>query len=1060
MRYKLVILFMFIISIYGTSVGQVQTQQPTIAPAVIRADIAADFKPDEPKDAPAGETLDVKVGPTASWLWRQKQAKDGEKVTFVKTIELEKITNSTLAATCDNHFVFYVNGQRVASGDEWAVSSKVSITKHLKVGKNELRAVCVNDGTGVGGFVCKLVLQLTSGKLQYVVSDGNWECTASDDSQQMQAVFVHGNHGMSPWGTPLYGSSATGLTGNVPPQTFQLLPGFQVELLYTVPRNTHGSWVCIAFDKKGRLIASDQGNKGLYRITPAALAGQKGPEETVVEKLDVPMTSAHGMLFAFDSLYVSANGGPGSGLYRLRDTNGDDQFDEVTKLKSFQGGGEHGPHSLRLSPDGKSIVVIAGNHTNLPENLDASRIPTNWNEDLLLPRQWDARGHAAGKLAPGGWIAQTDPDGKHWELLSMGYRNPFDFAFNSEGDLFAYDADMEWDYGTPWYRPTRVVHATSGSEFGWRSGTGKWPTYYADSLPPAVDIGPGSPVGVAFGYGTNFPAKYQQALYCLDWTFGTMYAVHFKPAGSSYTAVKEEFLSRTPLPLTDIAISPDGAMYFTIGGRGAQSELYRVTYRGDEITRKGSLHGDSVAAQQARKLRRSLEQRHHPAVEDAVDEAVAFALKNMGHSDRYIRYAARIALENQPVSLWRNQLMPMKMNSNAMEVINGTIALARQGESTDAVRALTLLQSLSYERLERTQQLDLLRAYSLVFIRLGQGTLEQQAAILADLDPQFPSTDNAKNRELCSVLVYLNSATIAGKCLKLMKLEDTSKNETVEDFLTRNRGYGQTIANSINNRPEIQKMHYAYALRNLRYGWTLEQRREYLEWFVNARKKSGGASYVGFLDNIQKEAVANMSQAERDALADSTLRPPPMEAELPKAAGPGSAWTVEQLLRLANNGLAARSFDRGKIMFAAAKCGSCHRFDGAGGATGPDLSNVAGRFSHRDLIEAIVLPSKVISDQYRAMVITTNDGKVYSGRVTNDVGGKLTVSVDAVDPTKTVVIEKSNVDEMEPAKASLMPAKLLNELNQNEVLDLLAYMLSRGNPQSNMFKGTDRKSSE
>ena len=466
MRSKLVVLLMFIISICGTSVGQVQTQQPTIAPSVIRVDLAADFKPDEPQDAPAGETLDVKIGPTASWLWRQKQAKDGEKVTFFKTIELEKITNSTLVATCDNHFVFFVDGQRVASGDEWAVSAKVSITKHLKVGKNELRAVCVNDGIGVGGFVCKLVMQLASGKLQYVVTDENWKCTASDDSPELQGVFVHGNPGMSPWGTPLHGSSAGGLTGDVPPQTFQLLPGFQVELLYTVPRDTQGSWVCIAFDKKGRLIASDQGNKGLYRITPAAMAGQSGPKETIVEKLAVPMTSAHGMLFAFDSLYVSANGGPGSGLYRLRDTNGDDQFDEVTKLKSFQGGGEHGPHSLRLSPDGKSIVVIAGNHTNLPQNLDASRIPTNWNEDLLLPRQWDARGHAAGKLAPGGWIAQTDPAGEHWELLSMGYRNPFDFAFNTEGDLFAYDADMEWDYGTPWYRPTRVVHATSGSEFG------------------------------------------------------------------------------------------------------------------------------------------------------------------------------------------------------------------------------------------------------------------------------------------------------------------------------------------------------------------------------------------------------------------------------------------------------------------------------------------------------------------------------------------------------------------------------------------------------------------
>jgi len=1045
---------MFIMSTCGSSVGDAQTQQPTIANSVLRVDLAADFKQDDPQKSPADATLNVKDGPTASWLWRQKQAGDGEQVTFVKTIELEKVTSSTLVATCDNHFVFYVNGQRVASGDEWATSARVSITKQLKVGKNELRAVCVNDGVGVGGFICKLVLQLASEKLQYVVSDQNWACTVSDNSQEMQAVFVHGKHGMSPWGTPLYGTKSGGLVGDVPPQTFQLLPGFQAELLYTVPRDTQGSWVCIAFDNKGRLIASDQGNKGLYRITPAALAGQKGPEETVVEKLDVPMTSAHGMLFAFDSLYVSANGGPGSGLYRLRDTNGDDQFDEVTKLKSFQGGGEHGPHSLRLSPDGKSIVVIAGNHTNVPQNLDASRIPMNWNEDLLLPRQWDARGHAAGKLAPGGWIAQTDPAGERWELLSMGYRNPFDFAFNSEGDLFAYDADMEWDYGTPWYRPTRVVHATSGSEFGWRSGTGKWPTYYADSLPPAVDIGPGSPVGVAFGYGTKFPAKYQHALYCLDWTFGTMYAVHLTPAGSSYTAVKEEFLSRTPLPLTDIAIGPDGAMYFTIGGRGAQSELYRVTYRGNELITNKNPIGDTVTEEQllAHHLRRSLEQLHHHVGEDLVDDAVALALKHLGHSDRHIRYAARIALENQPVSLWRQQVLrPTQINNNAAAVINGTIAIARQGESADATGTLTLLQSLSYERLDRIEQLDLLRAYSLVFVRLGNGTIKQQAAITKNLDLQFPSKDDAVNRELCSVLVYLNSPTIAGKCLKLMALEDTSKTDNVKDFLTRNRGYGQTIANSINNRPEIQKMHYAYALRNLRYGWTLEQRREYLEWFVVARKKSGGASYIGFLDNIQKEAVANMSPAERDALADSTLRPPPAEEDLPKAVGPGNEWTVELLLGLTNGGLKKRDFDRGKTMFAAAKCGSCHRFDGAGGATGPDLSNVAGRFSHRDLIEAIVVPSKVISDQYRAMVIATNDGKVYSGRVTNDVDGELTVSIDAVDPTKTVVIKKSNVDEMEPAKVSLMPAKLLNELNQDEVLDLLAYMLSRGNPQSNMF---------
>ena len=150
----------------------------------------------------------------------------------------------------------------------------------------------------------------------------------------------------------------------------------------------------------------------------------------------------------------------------------------------------------------------------------------------------------AANLAPGGWIAKTDPEGKTWEIVSSGYRNSYDMDFNADGELFAYDADMEWDMGMPWYRPTRVVHAVSGSEFGWRSGTGKWPTYFADSVPPLVNIGPGSPVGVTFGYGTKFPAKYQKALYILDWTFGTIYAIHTEPDGASYTADQ----GRIPLP--------------------------------------------------------------------------------------------------------------------------------------------------------------------------------------------------------------------------------------------------------------------------------------------------------------------------------------------------------------------------------------------------------------------------------------------------------------------------------------------------------------------------------
>ena len=83
---------------------------------------------------------------------------------------------------------------------------------------------------------------------------------------------------------------------------------------------------------------------------------------------------------------------------------------------------------------------------------------------------------------------------------------------------------MEYDFNTPWYRPTRVCHVVSGAEFGWRNGAGKRPEWYPDNLPPVVNIGPGSPTGMIFGYGAKFPAKYQKALFILDWSWGKLYA--------------------------------------------------------------------------------------------------------------------------------------------------------------------------------------------------------------------------------------------------------------------------------------------------------------------------------------------------------------------------------------------------------------------------------------------------------------------------------------------------------------------------------------------------------
>ena len=182
------------------------------------------------------------------------------------------------------------------------------------------------------------------------------------------------------------------------------------------------------------------------------------------------------------------------------------------------------------------------------------------------------------------------------------------------------------------------------------------------------------------------------------------------------------------------------------------------------------------------------------------------------------------------------------------------------------------------------------------------------------------------------------------------------------------------------------------------------------------------------------------------------IAPPPEPEDLPKPKGPGHKWELGEVAALAGTGLTARDFNNGKVMFAAAQCASCHRFDGAGGATGPDLSNVAGRFSIKDLSESLVVPSKVVSDQYRGSGILTNSGTLVAGRVVNEQDGLLTVVTDPFDATKVLKIKKDDIDQIRPSPTSLMPENLLDKLNGDEVLDLIAYMLSRGNPNDRMFQ--------
>ncbi len=522
---------------------------------------------------------------------------------------------------------------------------------------------------------------------------------------------------------------AFGQLGATPPSSFRVPEGFQVELLYEVPIKEQGSWVCMCVDLKGRLIVSDQYGK-LYRVEVL----NKGKDGIKVDSIDFDIGMAQGLLHTKDGLYVDVNGKENSGLHRLIDTNNDDKFDKSEHLIKLNGGGEHGPHAIIEGPDGR-LYLCAGNQTNLPDNISKSRVPRHWYEDHLLGRMPDARGFMKDRLAPGGFILSLNPDGSDIEIITTGFRNEYDIAFNDHGELFTYDADMEWDIGTPWYRPTRVNHAISGAEFGWRNGTGKWPEHYGDSFGAVANVGPGSPTGIVFGKGAQFPAKFQRALFISDWSYGVVYSVSLKPEGASYVGTVEPFMSAAPLPVTDLVIHPkDGAMYFAIGGRRVQSALYRLKYTGKESTAP-VVAIDSDESAKARKLRQSLEKYHgFPKL-----GAVEAAMPELGNPDRAIRNAARIALEHQPSDLWREKIGKL---GSPQAIITGCIALARSGRAEDQPRIQEALLGLDFAALSRTEKLEMIRAYQLSFTRMGTGSPELRKRIVTQLNGLFPSKED------------------------------------------------------------------------------------------------------------------------------------------------------------------------------------------------------------------------------------------------------------------------------------------------------------------------------
>lgn len=907
-----------------------------------------------------------------------------------------------------------INGRTVAAAEPYSQALDLDVAPAIRGGENVIH-IAAEAIPGPAAIALSLRMTSAGGQQINLITDSQWRGIGSGD--HVGAATSLGSVDPALWGLGRRPATidpfdnyeqwrqAIGTAAALNQAAFWTAPGFVISLVRQAQPD-EGSWISMAFDPRGRLTISRE-DKGLLRMT---LDEQRSSIERV-ETINSDLQECRGLLYAYDALYANANNS--KGMYRLRDTDGDDKLDEVRLVREFPGSTGHGRNDLALGADGL-IYSIHGDAVDVPkENISDHTSPFR-----------EAR---RGKNTREGHLLRTDRDGQQWELLAAGIRNPYGIAFNSRGDLFTYDADAEFDMGSPWYRPTRVDQLVGGADFGWRGVTGKWPPYFpdhADNALPTLEIGRGSPTAVAFGTNSNFPPDYRRALFVLDWAYGRVLAVHFAPRGAGYRAAAEAFLKGRPLNVTDLAFGPDGALYLITGGRKTQSALYRVAYTGPavaDLPRSAHEAACMKHADEARRLRIDLESRHREIGAEAVD----FAWPHLASVDPAIRFAARAAIEHQPLDLWRDRALA----SEGRAALAGLLALARSGDEHSTPRIVDRLLRLDVKELSIGDALALLQAYFLCSQHAPGAIESRRDEILAKFSPSFPhpaasntsvspvGTAAYLNRELARFLVQLGSPSIIQKVT-------------------------QSLLSSTRQEDRLQGL---FVLRNVTTGWTKDARQAYFATLNEAGSFVGGEGMPKFLAQIREQAIAMLSDRERAELAD-LLTPRANTEDAPQSNRPlVKHWTLEELEPLLRDSAMKGDAARGEIVFCEALCARCHRAGARGSAVGPDLTHVAGRFSQRDILESILSPSKVVAENYRNVQITTTDGRQIVGRllIEGDFRSeKLRIATEPLRPSTIVEISKRDIDQTRETDTSPMPQGLLDSFQPQEVLNLLAFLSS------------------
>jgi putative heme-binding domain-containing protein len=167
---------------------------------------------------------------------------------------------------------------------------------------------------------------------------------------------------------------------------------------------------------------------------------------------------------------------------------------------------------------------------------------------------------------------------------------------------------------------------------------------------------------------------------------------------------------------------------------------------------------------------------------------------------------------------------------------------------------------------------------------------------------------------------------------------------------------------------------------------------------------------------------------------------------------PRTEWKYEDLVDAVAHLDSGRSFANARQTFQVASCVACHRLNGAGTEVGPDLAKLDPKRTPLEVLRDVLEPSFRIEDRYASYVFELESGKKITGMVLEETPEAFKVIENPLAKATPVVIRKSDVADRQKSPTSIMPRGLLDRLTREEVLDLLAYVIARGDPGHRLFR--------